>query len=67
MSKRKSFYYRDWKYKIRWDERATPFMTKHMNINYLTGKYLRNKGLFKIRSTPMLKLKFRFRSKKSNY
>lgn len=70
MTKRKSFYYRDWKYEIRWNEKATPFMCKHMNLNRLTGKYLRNIGfvrLFKIRSTPMLKLRLRFRSRKSNY
>jgi len=67
MSKRKSFYYNDWKYKIRWNERATPFMIKHMNLGNLQGKYLRDRGfgtLIKIRMVRMYQLKRKFRSKK---
>ena len=68
MTKRKSFYYRDWKYEIRWNERATPFMTKHMNLENLQGKYLRDRGfgtLIKIRMVRMYKLRRKFKSKKS--
>lgn len=68
MTKRKSFYYNDWKYKIRWNEKATPFMTKHMNLENLQGKYLRDRGfgtLIKIRTAKMYKLKRKFKSKKS--
>lgn len=66
--KKKSFYYRDWKYKIRWNERATPIMTGHMNLIRLTHKSLEILGVYKllkIRRADTYELKRRFRFKKN--
>jgi len=61
-------FYTDWRYNIKRNERATPFMGKHMNLENSVGKYLRKRGfgtLIKIRMTKMYKLRRKFKSKKS--
>lgn len=66
--KKKSFYYRDWKYKIRLNERAKPQMNNHMNLDSLTYIYLARLGVFAIlphRNAPVFKLKRRFIFKKN--
>lgn len=60
MTKKKSFFYRDWKYKIRWNERATPIMTGHMHLILLT-----NTHKLKIRKASVYGLKSRFKFKKN--
>jgi len=68
MRKRKSSFYRDWKYKFRWNERATPSMDNHMSLPNLTTSYLIRCGvlrLMKIRRSPTYVLNSRFRLRKN--
>ena len=66
--KMKSFFYRDWKYKIHWNERANPPMSSHMHQDYVTYKYLSRLGVFKllrIRKASNLDLKRKCKLKKN--